>query len=295
MRLPAIHGVIPILVTPFDDQGRIDVDSLQQLVEFTIGAGVHALGIALGSEVYKFTEAERELVIRQAIKKTAGRVPVVVNTGAAATDLAVLYSRQAQEWGAGTVMCTPPGIGFSAGETLAYFQAVSDAVSLPVIIQDTNATPVSGAMIRTICEQCEHVGYAKVESSPQPNHVYEAVQAGGDQVAIIGGAAGQFLMEELRRGSIGTMPWPSLPGPFVAVWNLWQSGDHAAARAAFERTIAPLLRVPALSLGAGHQLHKEVLRRQGVISTSYVRRPSEPLDPITLEELDEACAVLGIG
>src|SRR6476469_1080301 len=118
MALPDIHGVIPILVTPFDDHGRIDVDSLQNLVDFTIDAGVHALGIALGSEIYKFTEAERALVIRTVIDRAAGRVPVIVNTGAPATDLAVLFTRQAQEWGARAVMCTPPGIGFSARETI---------------------------------------------------------------------------------------------------------------------------------------------------------------------------------
>ena len=84
MALPEIHGVIPILITPFDNRGRIDVDSLQNLVEFTIAAGVHALGIALGSEIYKFTEAERELVIRTVIAAAAGRVPIVVNTGAPA-------------------------------------------------------------------------------------------------------------------------------------------------------------------------------------------------------------------
>lgn len=295
MALPEIHGVIPILVTPFDERGRIDVDSLQNLVDFTIDAGVHALGIALGSEIYKFTEAERELVISTVIRRAAGRVPVVVNTGAAATDLAVMYSRQAQEHGAGAVMCTPPGIGFSAGETIDYFKAISEAVNLPVVIQDTNATPVSASLIRAIAEQTDRVRYVKVESSPQPNQVYAAVQASGELVSIIGGAAGQFLIEDLRRGAIGTMPWPSLPAPFVKVWDLWQRGARNAAKMVFEESIAPILRVPALSIGAGHQLHKEVLRRQGVIATAYVRRPSENLDPITLEELDEACAAVGIG
>ena len=46
----AMRGVFPILVTPFDDQERVDEDSLRSLVDFTIGAGVHGLGIALGSE-----------------------------------------------------------------------------------------------------------------------------------------------------------------------------------------------------------------------------------------------------
>lgn len=295
MPLPGIHGVIPILITPFDDQGAIDNESLERLVDFVIDGGVHAIGIALGSEIYKFTEAEREQVITSVIRYVKDRVPVIVNTGGPATDLATLYSRQAQNWGAQAVMCTPPGAGFSSAEVIEYFQAISDAVDVTVIIQDTNTTPVPAPLIRAICEQAEHVSYAKVESSPQPSRVFDAVQAGSEHVSIIGGAAGQFFIEELRRGAVGTMPWPSLPAQFVRVWDLWQAGNRAAAKAAFERDVAPVLRVPAFSLGGGHRIHKELLRRQGVIKTAFVRRPAEDLDPITMEEFDETCAALGIG
>ena len=96
MALPPLHGVVPILVTPFDERGRVDAESLRHLVDFTVGAGVHGLGIALGSEVFKLTEAERGQVIAAVIDQARGRVPVVVNTGALATDLAVWYSQQAE-------------------------------------------------------------------------------------------------------------------------------------------------------------------------------------------------------
>lgn len=294
MSLPPIHGVIPILVTPFDEQGRLDLDSLQSEVDFVIAAGVHALGIALGSEIDKLTEAERETVVRAVTGRAGGRVPVVVNTGAPANELAARNSRQARELGAAAVMATPPGAGFSAGEIVGYYQAIAEAAALPVIIQDVNTAPVPAPLIRAIADRVELVRYAKVESSPQPSQVLAAVQAGGALVSVIGGAAGQFLIEELRRGAVGTMPWPSLPGPFVQVWNRWQAGDQIGARTAFEATVAPLLRVPAFSLGAGHRLHKEALRRQGVIASAAVRRPSDPLDPITLQELDDACALLGL-
>ena len=293
MALPELHGVVPILLTPFDAHGRIDAESLRNLVDFTIEAGVHGLGIALGSEVYKLTEAEREIVTRAVIEQVNGRVPVVVNTGAAATDLAIYYSNQSKEWGASAVMCTPPGVGFSPAEILDYFQAISDAVQLPVIIQDTAGTPVSAPLIRRICETCEWVSYAKVESIPPASQVYNAVEAGGDQVAIFGGAGGTMFLEEMRRGSIGTMPWPSTPHAFVQTWNAWQAGDSLRARELFDAQIWPLLRISVQGIGGHHRLHKEVLRRRGVIASAYVRPPAEALDPIALEELEEACDQLG--
>ena len=61
---------------------------------------MHGLGIALGSEIYTFTEAERDRVTSIVIEQTRDRVPVVVNTGAISTNLAVHYSRRAHELGA---------------------------------------------------------------------------------------------------------------------------------------------------------------------------------------------------
>ncbi len=289
-----MRGIFPILVTPFDQQERVDVDSLRNLVEFTIGAGVHGLGIALGSEIQKLTDPEREQVIRIVIEQARGRVPVVVNTGAQATVPAVAYSRQAAELGAAAVMCLPPLLT-SASEQRAYFRALSDAVQVPIFIQDTQATPVPARLMRQIADESEQVRYAKVESPPQPAQVLAAVQASDGRLTIFGGAGGTYLIEELRRGAVGTMPWPSQPDTFVRIWELWQSGDPEQAAALHEREIVPLAMLATTGLRLSHSVHKEVLRRRGVIEHALVRSPSDPLDDITRRELDRVCDRLGIG
>jgi 4-hydroxy-tetrahydrodipicolinate synthase len=293
--LPALHGIVPILVTPFDDADRVDTESLRREVEFTIEAGVHGLGIALGSEVYKLADDERDLVVATVIDQARGRVPVIMNTGALATNIAVRYSQQAEAAGADAVMCTSPGPGLPAGEVRHYYQSISDAVRIPVMVQDTATNHVPAGLLRSIAESAERVRYAKIESSPPARRVYDAVQACGPLVAIFGGAGGGALLQELRRGSIGTMPWPSTPGAFVAVWNHWQAGDRAAALDVFEQRLAPLQRLSVQGIGGGHLLHKELLRRQGVIATAHVRRPSDDVEPLFWEELDEVCERLGLG
>jgi dihydrodipicolinate synthase/N-acetylneuraminate lyase len=289
-----MRGIYPILLTPFDEHGRIDEESLRSEVEFNLGGGVHGVGLALGSEFLKLTEEERNHVTRIVVDQVRGRVPVVVNTGAQANVPAVLYSRQAEELGATAVMCMPPLMGVSGGEIRAYFRAISDAVRVPIFIQDQQAAPVSASLIRQIAEESERVRYAKVESPPQAAKVREAVQQSRGLVTIFGGAAGTYLIEELRRGAVGTMPWPSTPHAFVKVWDHWQDGDVQAAREVHEREIAPLLRLSTTGLRLGHTVHKEVLRRRGVIKSAHVRAPSDPLDELTLRELDEVCERLGI-
>ena len=93
----SMRGVYPILSMPFDEKGRIDVEDLQREVEFAIAAGVHGVGIAMASEIVKLSEAERDLAARTVVDQVRGRVRVVVNAGAPGTDLAIQYSRRAEE------------------------------------------------------------------------------------------------------------------------------------------------------------------------------------------------------
>lgn len=279
-------GVYTILVTPYDEQNRIDVESLQQLVDFNVAAGVHGLGVALGSEIVALSEAERQLVTRTVVEQARGRVPVVINTGGPVAELAVLYSQTAADDGADALMVRPPTF-LPAGpdQVIAYFKAISDAVRLPIFIQETSETPVSGGLARRIAESCPNVRYIKVESLPPPYQVGQAVAACGDLLGVFGGAGGSFFVEELRRGAIGTMPSCSQPEAFVAVWDAYQAGDERAAQEAMYRWILPVNRLATQAPAAFYHVHKEILRRRGVIRTANVRGPVAPLDAMTQREL----------
>jgi len=291
---PSMRGIFPILLTPFDDREQIDEDGLRGEVDFVIDAGVHGIGLALGSEILKLTEPERARLITVVVDQVRGRVPVVVNTGAQANLIAALYSRQAADLGASAVMCLPPSLA-SGTETRAYFKAISDAVGVPVFIQDTQTTPVPAGLILQIAEESERVRYAKVESPPQALRVQQAVAQAGQLMTIFGGAGGTYLIEELRRGGVGTMPWPTQPRAFVQIWDAWQAGDERTARAIHARDIVPLARMATTGIGLGHTIHKELLRRRGVFRSARVRAPSDTLDALTARELDEVCDQLGLG
>jgi len=282
-------GVYPILITPFDEQSRIDEESLRKLVELNVKAGVHGLGIAMGSEVFKLSEAERNQMTRIVVDQVRGRVPVVVNTGAPGTDLAVLYGKMAEESGADALMCIPPSVSPAGpAEVREYFEAISDAVKVPIFIQDVVSAPVSAGLARQIAQESERVRYIKVESGFTPAKVAEVVAQAGDLLTIFGGAGGSYFIEEMRRGSVGTMPFPSQPEAFVEVWNRFRAGDEKGAREVFDRTIVPINRVGAEAPGAYYHVHKELLRQRGVIRTARVRHPAgPPLDETTRRELQQ--------
>jgi dihydrodipicolinate synthase/N-acetylneuraminate lyase len=281
-----LRGVFPILVTPFDEDSRIDQDSLRSLVEFNLESGVHGLGVALGSEVFKLTEAERVQVTRIVVDQVRGRVPVVINTGAAGTDLAVFYSQTAKRNGADALMVMPPTfMPVGPDEVLEYYRAISAAVQIPIFIQDTSSAPVSPTLARKIAEECEWVRYIKVESLPVAAKVAEMVSLAGDRLIIFGGAGGSYFIEEMRRGSAGTMPFCTQPEAFVEIWNSFQSGDEDAAREVFSRKILPVNRIAGLGAGLFYHVHKEILRQRGVIRTAKVRDPVPAMDDPTRQEL----------
>jgi dihydrodipicolinate synthase/N-acetylneuraminate lyase len=296
MATATMRGVFPILVTPFDEYGRIDEDSLRNLVEFNLGAGVHGLGVALGSEIFKLSEAERDHVTRIVVDQVRGRVPVVINTGAPGTDLAAHYSRTAERNGADALMIIPPSF-MPAGpdEVREYYRSISDAVGIPIFIQDTPAAPVSATLARRIAEECPPVRYIKVETLPITSRVADMVDTAGGQLVVFGGAGGGYFIEELRRGSQGTMPFCSQPEAFVEIWNLCQGGNERAARELFDRTIAPINRIAAQGAGIFYHVHKELLRRRGIIRTAKVRSPAPPVDELTERELQQAIDELGDG
>ncbi|MEZ4663407.1 MAG: dihydrodipicolinate synthase family protein [Caldilineaceae bacterium] len=288
MKTETMRGVYPILVTPFHDDGGIDEASLRRLIDFNIAAGVHGLGVALGSEIYKLSEAERDLVTRVVVEQVAGRVKVVINTGAPGTDLAIHYSRRAQELGADALMILPPSfMPAGAAEVIEYYRAISDAVQIPIFMQDVVTSTIPAGLALQVAQACEWVQYIKVESAPITAKVADMVKVAGEQLTVFGGAGGGYFIEEMRRGSVGTMPFCSQPEAFVQIWDLCQAGDEAAARAIFNRMLIPISRISGQGAGLFHEIHKELLRHRGIIRTSKVRSPAPSMDALTRRELQQ--------
>lgn len=278
-------GFYPILSMPFDDQGRIDVEDLQKEVDFCIDGGAHGLGIAMASEIYKLSEAERDLATTTVVEQSAGRAKVVINTGAQGTDLTIQYSQRAQELGADATMITPPTMmGATSNEIRAFYKRVSDAIDIPIFIQDISNAQVPPALAAQIARESENACYAKVEVSPVAPRVAEANRLGGDDLIIFGGAGGNFFIEELRRGAVGTMPYACVPEMFRSVWDLCHDGKEDEAIQEFDRFV-PLLKTLGQGMGIANYLGKEVLRLRGVFKNVNVRHPATPPDDRTFNEI----------
>ncbi len=289
------RGVFAIPVTPFDERGALDEASLRRCIDFCIEGGAHGIVTPVNaSEFSSLTDDERKRVAEIAVEQTAGRIPVVIGTSGVSTEHAVMLSRHANDIGADAVIAMPPYVRKAPPpEIYAYYRALSEAVTIPIWIQDYIApvgTPMSADLLTRLLRELDHVDYLKEESTPAGQMMTRVLaQAGSHVKGIMGGAAGRYLMDEVRRGACGTMPACEVVDLHVQLWELIESGDEAAARAFYNRLL-PLLNIESLY---SFSIYKAVLHRRGVIATTVTRAAGAAvLDDYDTKELDAILADL---
>lgn len=136
------RGTYTVLVTPFTADGAaVDHAALKRLVDFQIDQGIDGL-IPLGStgEFLSVSREERTAIIETILATSAGRVPVLIGTGAEDTNEAVALSREAESLGAQGVMVIPPFYSVPTEDELYFhYKTIADAISIPVMVYNNPA------------------------------------------------------------------------------------------------------------------------------------------------------------
>lgn len=279
------RGSFAIPMTPFDDHDRIDEEALRAEVEFCVQAGVGGLMTPLlVSEFMALSEDERRLMMRAPVEQAKGRVPVIVNVAAENTPLAVSYARYAMEIGADGVIAMPPYALRPDWEIIfAYYKAISDAVSVPVWIQNAGIVSLSTDQLVTLCEQIEHVSWVKEEVEPSPRMIAALVARNSPRVkGVMGGVGGRYLITEWARGSKGCIHACQFCDVVQDVWNLLEAGQLAEAGDLFEKVLPGLVLEGML----GMAFSKEIMARRGIFKNNRMRMQSKALTTDDLREID---------
>ena len=285
------RGCFAIPMTPWDDQDRIDEEVLAAEIAFCIEAGAPGLVVpVMVSEFFVLSEEERRTMIRVPMQVAAGRVPVIANVAAVNTPLAVRYAAYAQELGADGVIAMPPYVTkFDSQATQAYFQAISDAVTVPVWIQNAGVAALSPDQVARLCTEIEHVSWVKEEVSPSTHSITALLSRDCPAIkGVMGGSAGRFMLTEWARGSKGVVHACEIVDLVQRVWELLDAGQQGEARDLFEQ-ILPAIVLEGLM---GMAFAKEIMVRRGVFRDHRMRNATSPLDAEDLREIDATWARL---
>ena len=281
-----LKGIYPIVPTPFLDNGEVDYPSIERLVEFMAGKGVHGLAImgALG-EGAKLTDGERTQIIQLYRQQLPAGMGLVVGVRAPATDPARLMADRARELGADGLLLGPHNIQKDQ-PLLEYYQQVADAAKIPCIIHDYPAITgisMSVELVTRIFETAENIRYIKLEDPPTGLKMQALAEKAGSELKVFGALGGMYALEELELGAVGIMTGFIYAELLVKLYEYAQNRDWAKAAALFYDFL-PLNRWE-FQPGIGISLRKQLLHRLGVFTTAKVRHPGMQADARTMEQL----------
>ena len=292
------RGVFPVVPTIFDADGRLDLDGQKRAVDCMIDAGSQGLCILANfSEQFVLTDAERDQVLDTVMHHVAGRVPVIVTTTHFASHICAERSRRAQDAGAAMVMVMPPyhGATIRVGEAGIYqfYRTVSDAVSIPIMIQDAPVagTPLTASFLARMARELENIAYFKIETPQAASKLRELIALGGE--AIEGPWDGEeaiTLMADLDAGATGAMTGGGYPDGIRQITDAFFLGRREQAVEAYERWL-PLINYENRQCGL--IACKALMKEGGVIKHETVRHPLQPLHPSVRSGLIEIANRLG--
>ncbi|MFN8594188.1 MAG: dihydrodipicolinate synthase family protein [Thermomicrobiales bacterium] len=286
---PSLRGCIPIVSTPFHDDGSLDLDSLRQEIDWLIAEGAAGVAcLAIASEGYKLSEAERDAVARVTVEQTAGRVPVVASADGPGEDPAIDRARRAAALGADALMVLPsyfvkPG----ADSLISYYQRMGASVPVPLVLQDApqlTGVTMSPALWNHMAEVTPNLRYVKVEGTPQGTTISETRRLCGDRLGIFCGWGGLSILDALERGAVGNMPAPNFTRFFVQVQREWEDGDHRGAEERFARGL-PFALWSMQSVDHSVAAAKEEMYRRGILASPRMRQPAAALDSVARGQL----------
>ena len=293
-------GVFVIMATPFTDDGALDLQSADRLVEFCLEEGVHGLTVlGVMGEAPKLSLEEQVEFTRHVLKRVDGRVPVIVGVSNPGMDNLETLSRTTMDQGAGGVMIA--GIpGLKTDEQVeTYFRAVGDRLGeeIPICLQDyppTTTVFLSVGVVNRLIAEIPQLRMFKHEDCPGHRKLTRLRQApetdGTRRVSILTGNNGLYVPQELARGADGIMTGFAFPGMLVDVYNLFESDRAEEAEDLFDLYL-PVLRHEQ-QFGFGLALRKETLRRRGAIATAKARDPGPRMDARDHAEMDRLLARL---
>lgn len=230
-----LTGCGTALVTPFTATGDLDERSLRSLIDWQIASGVHFL-VPCGStgEAATMSLAEHRRVVEITVEQTAGRVPVVAGAASNDTRKAIDLSRAMESLGATHLLHASPMYNKPPQRGIvAHFQAIADAVGIPIVVYNVPGRTGSNVEAATTLELAEHENIAAVkEASGNLSQIGEIIRHRPARFSVLSGDD-PLTLQVMADGGDGVISVTSNAAPSLVsrLTELCAAGDYAAARA----------------------------------------------------------------
>lgn len=231
-----IHGVIPAVLTPFTQEGKVDEAALRKYVDFLIEKGVHGL-FPLGTNGAGplLTLAERQLVAETVVSQASGRVPVILHAGAISTEETISLTVHAYETGAQAAAVVAPWYFPHDDRSLeAHFSAVAEAVpQLDLYLYNIpgNAkNDLKPGLVKRLARKYSNIKGVK-DSSKDLSRLQDYIAVLGPEYTVVVGTDA-LVLPALLMGASGVVSAVGncFPEVIVEIINAYYEGDLDRAK-----------------------------------------------------------------
>ena len=293
-----IHGVIPVVHTPFLENGELDHESLLRELEWACSLEIDGLCTGMVSELLRLNETEREKLHHWIGEFDRGDRSFVASVGSESTEQAVKYARMARQAGADAVMAIPPTTqSFNADDLTTYYTQILEHGELPLIVQDASGYVGNEIPLAVSTELFQRFGAERVMFKPEANPMGPRLSllrdATDGKALIFEGSGGISLMDSYHRGIAGTIPGMEFLPQVLKVWQALQAQEISEA---YEHYL-PLCALVSLQLQAGLDgflaIEKYMMKRQELFATDRRREPIKwQMDEETRQELERLLVLI---
>ena len=282
----ALHGVIVPLVTPFDDQNKVNFAELRKVVDFVVEKGVHAVMVGgTTGEGMLLSLDERKMLLEAVVNQVNGKIPVIAHTGCIDTGSTIELSQHASLAGADFISAIVPYFFTLSDEQIySHFMAVAEAVpTMPMLLYvfPGNAkNDISPTLLQRLLKAAPNIVGIK-SSNDDLIRFQDYVKTGGK------GFTACFGVDELMLGGFvfGSKAQisgnaNSFPEPIVQLYEAFQAGNIQRAQELQQivNTIVDIHRA-----GRTTAYFKATLKLRGIPAG----RVRPPMCELTAEELEE--------
>lgn len=283
-----IKGILPVLPTPFADNGSVDLDAMEKVTRFCIDAGASGLVFPGVASEYDHLSTEEQTELLKVVCQVAdGEAPVICGGGKGEPEEVGANILKARDLGCVAAMVLIPRrfAGNAEGALRFMLSVIEIAPGVDIILQnapDPVGAGLDAAVLSEIVNASKSIRYVKEEALPSGPRITALREAAPKHlVGVIGGGGARYLIDEMNRGAIGAMPAAEITDLHVRMWDAYQKGEETEARKLYMRTL-PLL---IIQLIYRMRLTKFVLTKRGVLNNAIVRSPLPEFDSFDEAEL----------
>ncbi len=230
-----LKGSIVPLVTPYDEDGSLDLKSFRKLINWQIENGSHGISVAGSTgEMTLLSVEEKETLFKVAVEEVAGRVPVVASTGSSSLSETLILTKKAEKIGCDALLITVPYYSRPNQEGIyEFFKKVSESTSLPIIIYNIPArtgSNIEPKTVKRLREDCKNIIGIKEANYNFEQMSKDILECGEDFLVYSGIETLCYPLLTIGGAGYFSATANILPRELAMLYNLVKEGKFEEAR-----------------------------------------------------------------